>query len=78
MKTMMARLTLIGFSAASIAGCASFEGFDRDDYPRADELGPNDCYQSGPHDPTAPGEWICPDETGHDRVQPHHRVEDRD
>ncbi|MDM7984838.1 MAG: hypothetical protein QUV02_10335 [Maricaulis sp.] len=76
MKTWISRIALTVCAAAVTAGCAVFDDLDRDDLPTAGELGAGDCHPAGPHDATAPGEWICPEETGHDRVQPRHRIDD--
>lgn len=72
----MTRLLLIALSGLAVSGCAILTEAREDEMPQASEMGAGECQPAGPHDVAAPGEWICPGETGHDRVQPRHRVED--
>ena len=72
----MTRILLISLTGLALSGCAILSEGREDELPSASEMDAGDCHPSGPHDATAPGDWICPGETGHDRVQPRHRVED--
>lgn len=61
---------LLPVTGLVLTGCALV-----DNPPTAAEMGAAVCEPAGPHDATAPGDWICEGETGHDRVKPRHRVE---
>ena len=68
MRTFLTGLA-IAVSGLAMTACSTF------DTPTAAEMGAAVCEPAGPHDATAPGEWICEGEDGSDRVQPRHRVE---
>lgn len=72
----MNKLMLVSIAALAVSGCSILTEAREDELPSAAEMGAGDCHPAGPHDAAAPGEWICPGETGADRVQPRHRVED--
>jgi hypothetical protein len=71
----MIRIVTIAFASLTLSGCAVLTEAREDEMPNAAEMGAAQCEPAGPHDATAPGEWVCEGETGHDRVQPRHRVE---
>ena len=69
------RLILILMSTTLLSGCAWLaEGRDPD-LPSAGELGAGVCRPAGPHDPAAPGEWVCDDGDSGEEMRPRHRVE---
>lgn len=72
----MTRLLVIALSGLAVSGCAFLSEAREDEVPSASEMGMGGCEPAGPHDAAAPGEWLCEGETGNDRVQPRHRIED--
>lgn len=72
------RLFLFVLSASLLTGCAWLEKGRDPNLPSAAEMGAGECRPAGPHDPAAPGEWICDDGDGDEEMRPRHRVENPD
>jgi hypothetical protein len=72
----MKRLTPLLAAPLFLTGCAFLADAREDEVPSAAELGFGDCRPAGPHDPAAPGEWVCDEGDGDVRYKPRHRIED--
>jgi hypothetical protein len=71
----MIRIFATTLAGLALSGCAVLTEAREDEMPDAAEMGAAQCEPAGPHDATAPGEWVCDGATGNDRVRPRHRVE---
>ncbi|WP_304073221.1 hypothetical protein [Maricaulis maris] len=69
------RVFSLVLSALFLSGCAWLSEGRDPNLPSAAEMGAGECRPAGPHDPAAPGEWVCDDGDGDVEMRPRHRVE---